>query len=171
MIIESSNNFRTAKTFGNTAQVPPCGLSTAPAATARHLRCQNARQDIQYYLRFWLSICRTSLAVSALRIMRYCLKNNAGVRVVQAHSNRPAIPIGDFSLLIIPLPLYLPIKNAPSPIFLSRAQRRRSTFIILYYLFFFNFPVLTTVNTSPSTLNFTSTPPKLRPYRRSGSCW
>ena len=27
---------------------------------------------IQYYLRFWLSICRTSLAVSALRIMRYC---------------------------------------------------------------------------------------------------
>ena len=27
-----------------------------------------------YYLRFWLSICRTSLAVSALRIMRYCLK-------------------------------------------------------------------------------------------------
>ena len=29
---------------------------------------------IQYYLRFWLSICRTSLTVSALRIMRYCLK-------------------------------------------------------------------------------------------------
>ena len=28
----------------------------------------------KYYLRFWLSICRTSLAVSALRIMRYCLK-------------------------------------------------------------------------------------------------
>ncbi|MFR8504085.1 MAG: hypothetical protein ACLVCQ_04210, partial [Subdoligranulum sp.] len=26
------------------------------------------------YLRFWLSICRTSLAVSALKIMRYCLK-------------------------------------------------------------------------------------------------
>ena len=25
------------------------------------------------YLRFWLGICRTSLAVSALRIMRYCL--------------------------------------------------------------------------------------------------
>ncbi len=24
------------------------------------------------YLRFWLSICRTSLTVSALRIMRYC---------------------------------------------------------------------------------------------------
>ena len=31
--------------------------------------------SIQYYLRFWLSSCRTSLAVSALRIMRYCLKN------------------------------------------------------------------------------------------------
>ena len=26
----------------------------------------------QYYLRFWLGICRTSLVVSALRIMRYC---------------------------------------------------------------------------------------------------
>ena len=31
--------------------------------------------SIQYYLRFWLSICRTSLAVSALRIMRYCLNS------------------------------------------------------------------------------------------------
>ena len=30
--------------------------------------------SIQYYLRFWLSIYRTSLAVSALRIMRYCFK-------------------------------------------------------------------------------------------------
>ncbi len=30
--------------------------------------------SIQYYLRFWLSSCRTSLAVSALRIMRYCPK-------------------------------------------------------------------------------------------------
>ena len=28
---------------GNTAQFPPNGLSTAPAAAARHLRCQNAR--------------------------------------------------------------------------------------------------------------------------------
>ena len=28
--------------------------------------------SIQYYLRFWLSSCRTSLTVSALRIMRYC---------------------------------------------------------------------------------------------------
>ena len=32
--------------------------------------------SIQYYLRFWLSICRTSLAVSALRVMRYCPKLN-----------------------------------------------------------------------------------------------
>ena len=31
------------------------------------------QQDIQYYLRFCLSSCRTSLAVSALRIVRYCL--------------------------------------------------------------------------------------------------
>uniref|UniRef100_UPI004025C5A7 hypothetical protein n=1 Tax=Gemmiger formicilis TaxID=745368 RepID=UPI004025C5A7 len=34
--------------------------------------------SIQYYLRFWLGICRTSLAVSALRIMRYCLKTIDG---------------------------------------------------------------------------------------------
>ena len=32
--------------------------------------------SIQYYLRFWPSICRTSLAVSALRIMRYCPNSN-----------------------------------------------------------------------------------------------
>ena len=31
------------KPFGNTAQFPPDGLSTVPAAAARHLRCQNAR--------------------------------------------------------------------------------------------------------------------------------
>ena len=29
--------------YGNTARFPPYGLSTAPAAAARHLRCQNAR--------------------------------------------------------------------------------------------------------------------------------
>ncbi|MDD6425807.1 MAG: hypothetical protein PUF92_10135, partial [Subdoligranulum variabile] len=29
--------------YGNTAQFPPNGLSTAPAAAAQHLRCQNAR--------------------------------------------------------------------------------------------------------------------------------
>ncbi|MFQ8994457.1 MAG: hypothetical protein ACLR51_11205, partial [Subdoligranulum sp.] len=29
--------------LGNTAQFPPYGLSTAPAAAARHLRCQNTR--------------------------------------------------------------------------------------------------------------------------------
>ncbi len=32
---------------------------------------------LQYYLCFWLSICRTSLAVSALRIMRYCLRDRS----------------------------------------------------------------------------------------------
>ena len=31
--------------------------------------------SIQYYLRFWLSSCRASLTVSALRIVRYCLRN------------------------------------------------------------------------------------------------
>ena len=34
--------------------------------------------SIQYYLRFWLGICRTSLAVSALRIMRYCHNHYTG---------------------------------------------------------------------------------------------
>ena len=34
--------------------------------------------SIQYYLRFWLSICRASLAVSALRIVRYCLNVKSG---------------------------------------------------------------------------------------------
>ena len=29
--------------IGSTAQFPPDGLSTAPAAATRHLRCQNAR--------------------------------------------------------------------------------------------------------------------------------
>ena len=33
--------------------------------------------SIQYYLRFLLGSCRTSLAVSALRIMRYCPKSQA----------------------------------------------------------------------------------------------
>ena len=106
---ESERHYSPVETLGNTAQFPPSGLSTASAAAARHLRCQNARQcrvavpascfgakaprtlrplpllrfavsatggahlcSIQYYLRFWLGICRTSLAVSALRIMRYC---------------------------------------------------------------------------------------------------
>ena len=40
--------------------------------------------SIQYYLRFWFSICRTSLAVSALRIMRYCHWYQYTTRIVQA---------------------------------------------------------------------------------------
>ena len=97
---------------GNTAQFPPNGSSTAPAAAARICvakmldnvglryphRASGAKAprtlrplplhrfavsatggahlcSIQYYLRFWLSICRTSLTVSALRIMRYCHKD------------------------------------------------------------------------------------------------
>ena len=35
---------RVCFTLGNTAQFPPYGISAAPAAAARHLRCQNARQ-------------------------------------------------------------------------------------------------------------------------------
>ena len=45
----------------------------AVSATGGAHRCST-----KYYLRFWLSSCRTSLAVSALRIMRYCLKFLAG---------------------------------------------------------------------------------------------
>ena len=42
--------------------------------------------SIQYYLRFWLGICRTSLAVSALRIMRYCLRES--LRIPEAFPSR-----------------------------------------------------------------------------------
>ncbi len=60
--------------------------------------------SIQYYLRFRLSSCRTSLAVSALRIMRYCLNpaqpgGGAGwaagqgtVRVTLAHAQGGVVP-------------------------------------------------------------------------------
>ncbi len=106
---ESERHYFPVETLGNTAQFPPNGSSTAPAA--RHGICVAKMLDnvglryphrasgakaprtlrplpllrfavsatggahlcsIQYYLRFWLGICRTSLAVSALRIMRYC---------------------------------------------------------------------------------------------------
>ncbi len=45
------------------------GFCQHDVRATRHWR---AFCSIQYYLRFWLGICRTSLAVSALRIMRYC---------------------------------------------------------------------------------------------------
>ena len=38
--------------------------------------------SIQYYLRFWLSSCRTSLTASALRIMRYCPYSSAPFSVL-----------------------------------------------------------------------------------------
>ena len=50
--------------------------------------------SIQYYLRFWLSICRTSLAVSALRIMRCCLRCFSLPNPVGAHIVRP-LPCGE----------------------------------------------------------------------------
>ena len=55
------------------------GKSPSHSATAALLRFAVSATggahlcSIQYYLRFWLGICRTSLAVSALRIVRYCL--------------------------------------------------------------------------------------------------
>ena len=45
--------------------------------------------SIQYYLRFWLSSCRTSLAVSILRIMRYCLCFQIHLRQTMSESYRP----------------------------------------------------------------------------------
>ncbi|MDD7737805.1 MAG: hypothetical protein PUJ34_06980, partial [Subdoligranulum sp.] len=52
--------------------------------------------SIQYYLRFWLSICRTSLAVSALRIMRYCLYffNALSYARLRADIEKAALPVG-----------------------------------------------------------------------------
>ena len=63
----------------------------------------------KYYLRFWLSSCRTSLAVSALRIMRYCHKNTkapawmpgAFARIQVAASSASTASI---SFIIISLP-------------------------------------------------------------------
>ncbi len=53
--------------FGQHRTIPALRLKHRSGSCGTHL-C-----SIQYYLRFWLGICRTSLAVSALRIMRYCL--------------------------------------------------------------------------------------------------
>ena len=49
--------------------------------------------SIQYSLRFWLGICRTSLAVSALRIMRYCLSdsNNSKMRKRKLYRSMGAV--------------------------------------------------------------------------------
>jgi len=46
---------------------------TIPALRLKHRSGSCGTASALYYLRFWLGICRTSLAVSALRIMRYCL--------------------------------------------------------------------------------------------------
>ena len=53
----------------------PRTLRAAPASVRCFRHWRRSPCSIQYYLRFWLGICRTSLAVSALRIMRYCPKN------------------------------------------------------------------------------------------------
>ena len=58
--------------------------------------------SIQYYLRFWLSICRTSLAVSALRIMRYCHRNNSNIN--NPCSNTKAKPLTNHHTGIIESP-------------------------------------------------------------------
>ena len=73
--------------------------------------------SIQYYLRFWLGICRTSLAVSALRIMRYY--HNAFIDIFH-------LP----NILIIPyFPLFpLKPKTSPFPAGFTR-QRVRGCFL------------------------------------------
>ena len=61
--------------------------------------------SIQYYLCFWLSICRTSLAVSALRIMRYCLKKLYMDITRSEKQGNPGNPTGKSASLIPALPL------------------------------------------------------------------
>ena len=51
---------------------PSHSATAAPASVRCFRHWRRSPCSIQYYLRFWLSSCRTSLAVSALRIMRYC---------------------------------------------------------------------------------------------------
>ena len=77
--------------------------------------------SIQYYLRFWLSICRASLAVSALRIVRYCLNVKSGCisridyifdfsDTPQGHINTILMFAGNTACIIAGLP-----KNATGP--------------------------------------------------------
>ncbi len=61
--------------------------------------------SIQYYLRFWLGICRTSLAVSALRIMWYCLKKLYMDITRSEKQGNPGNPTGKSASLIPALPL------------------------------------------------------------------
>ncbi len=68
--------------------------------------------NIQYYLRFWLGICRTSLAVSALRIMRYCPSFPK-----TGHAATPAAcpalsQIPNYSFLIFPRRAFIPTANS-----------------------------------------------------------
>ncbi|WP_294770152.1 hypothetical protein, partial [uncultured Gemmiger sp.] len=51
---------------------------------------------------FWLGICRTSLAVSALRIMRYCLKKKLSLGG-QVYGIKPAWPEGEFYFYLVAL--------------------------------------------------------------------
>ena len=96
--------------------------------------------SIQYYLRFWLSSCRTSLAVSALRIMRYCHRNRKRHVLTSlrdgAHAFSFLVPCAGFHLQPgkVPagsgdptLPLYFPVNRPMSP---SRAQHFRQKFPI-----------------------------------------
>ena len=75
-----SDGCGTASTLPKCSPMSGCGtrivLRFAVSATGGAHLC-----SIQYYLRFWPSSCRTSLAVSALRIMRYC-PNNHSARVL-----------------------------------------------------------------------------------------
>ena len=73
--------------------------------------------SIQYYLRFWLGICRTSLAVSALRIMRYCLTFLRGAmrasRPTNLYNKSGALPISSAPLHFVLCSFIAP--GAPAP--------------------------------------------------------
>ena len=70
---------------------PPSHSATAAPASVRcfrHWRRSPLQHPVLSAL-FWLSSCRTSLAVSALSIMRYCLCFQIHLRQIMSESYRP----------------------------------------------------------------------------------
>ena len=63
-------------------------LDKIKAAAVSYTHLDVYKRQIQYYLRFLLSICSTSLAVSVLRIMRYCHRNQRITMCGQAAAGR-----------------------------------------------------------------------------------
>ena len=66
-------NFYMASDFRQHRTIPALRLKHRSGSCGTASALPKCSIRLQYYLRFWLGICRTSLAVSALRIVRYCL--------------------------------------------------------------------------------------------------